>query len=42
MKRTNKLLFLNVADPTIANDGTSHHIISSMQMGKGRKDEMFR
>jgi hypothetical protein len=32
--KTVDLVYLNAADRTIANDGTSNYIISSMQMGK--------
>jgi hypothetical protein len=34
------LAYLNGADRTIANDGTGNHIRSSLQMGKGRIDEL--
>jgi len=34
------LAYLIAADRTIANDGTSNYIISSMQMGKGSIDEL--
>ena len=38
--KTVDLVYLNAADRTIANDGTSNYIISSMQMGKGSTDEL--
>jgi hypothetical protein len=32
--------YLNAADRSIANDGTTNYIISSMQKGEGRTDEL--
>jgi hypothetical protein len=38
--KTVDLAYLIAADRTIANDGTSNYIISSMQMGKGSIGEL--
>jgi len=38
--KTVDLVYLNAADRTIPNDGTSNFIISSIQIGKGSSNEL--